>query len=87
MVYPACTISTRTGFTDARLKLTVIAHSDGNRSPVPTETDHLSEPATRDLRTCVDSAQADETLDPKAFDVPFGRNEAANLLRTVYGLT
>ncbi len=47
----------------------------------------LPEPVRRDLRTFVDSAQADETLDPKAFDVPFGRNEAANLLRAVYGLT
>ena len=47
----------------------------------------LPESVRLDLRTFVDSAQADETLDPKAFGVPFGRNEAANLLRTVYGLT
>lgn len=47
----------------------------------------LPEPVRRDLRTFVDSAQAEEKLDPRAFDVPFGRNEAANLLRTVYALT
>ena len=47
----------------------------------------LPEPLRRDLRTFVDSALADETLDPKAFDVRFSRNEAANLLRTVYRLT
>ena len=47
----------------------------------------LPESVRLDLRTFVDSAQADETLDPKAFGVPFGRNEAANLLRTVYELT
>ena len=46
----------------------------------------LPEPVRRDLRTFVDSAQADETLDPKAFGVPFGRDETANLLRTAYGL-
>ena len=28
-----------------------ITYSDGNRSPIPTETDHLSEPATRDLES------------------------------------
>ena len=32
-------------------------------------------------------ARADENLNPKAFGVPFTRNEAADLLRTVYQLT
>ena len=47
----------------------------------------LPELVRRDLQAFVDSAQADETLDPGAFGVPFGRDEAASLLRTVYGLT
>ena len=47
----------------------------------------LPEPVRQDLRTFVDRTQADEMLDPRAFGVPFSRNEAANLLRRVYGLT
>ena len=46
----------------------------------------LPEPVRRDLRAFVDLAHADENLNPKAFDVPFTRDEAADLLRTVYGL-
>ena len=34
-----------------RIPTKSITDSDGNRSPVPTETDHLSEPATRDLES------------------------------------
>ncbi len=34
-----------------RIPTKSITYSDGNRSPVPTETDHLSEPATRDLES------------------------------------
>ena len=41
----------------------------------------------RDLRAFIDLAHADQTLDPSSFDVPFTRDEAADLLRTVYGLT
>ena len=47
----------------------------------------LPEPVRRDLRAFVDLAHADQTLDPRAFDVPFTRDEAANLLRAVYRLT
>ena len=47
----------------------------------------LPEPVRRDLRAFVDQAHADQTLDPRAFDVPFTRDEAADLLRTVYQLT
>ena len=46
----------------------------------------LPEPIRRDLQTFVDLAHADENLNPRAFDVPFTRNEVADLLRTVYGL-
>ena len=46
----------------------------------------LPEPVRRDLRTFVDRARADENLNPKAFDVPFTRDEAADLLRAVYRL-
>ena len=47
----------------------------------------LPEPVRRDLRAFVELAHADQTLDPRAFDVPFTRDEAAVLLRTVYQLT
>ncbi len=47
----------------------------------------LPEPIRGDLRAFVDLAHADQTLDPKSFDVPFTRQAAADLLRTVYGLT
>ena len=47
----------------------------------------LPEPVRRDLRAFVELARADESLNPKAFGVPFTRNEAADLLRTVYQLT
>ena len=46
----------------------------------------LPEPVRRDLRAFVDQAHDDETLDPRAFDVPFTRGEAVDHLRTVYGL-
>ena len=46
----------------------------------------LPEPVRRDLRDFVELAHADETLDPRTFDVPFTRDEAADLLRTVYRL-
>ena len=36
---------------EMRIPTKSITDSDGNRSPVPTETDHLSEPATRDLES------------------------------------
>ncbi|MCY4599962.1 MAG: hypothetical protein OXF27_08575 [Acidobacteria bacterium] len=47
----------------------------------------LPEPVRRDLRAFVDLAHADQTLDPTAFGVPFTRDDAADLLRTVYRLT
>ncbi|MCY4608122.1 MAG: hypothetical protein OXD40_05950 [bacterium] len=47
----------------------------------------LPEPVRRDLRAFVDQAHADQSLVPRAFDVPFTRDEAVDLLRTVYGLT
>ena len=47
----------------------------------------LPESVRQDLGAFVDQAHADRTLDPRAFDVPFTRDEAADLLRTVYGLT
>ena len=46
----------------------------------------LPGPVRQDLQAFVDLAQADESLDPKAFDVPYTRDEAADLLRSVYGL-
>ena len=46
----------------------------------------LSEPVRRDLRAFVDLTHADQTLDPRTFDVPFTRDEAVDLLRTVYEL-
>ena len=47
----------------------------------------LPEPVRRDLHAFVDLVHADPTLDPRTFDVPFTRDEAADLLRTVYRLT
>ncbi len=47
----------------------------------------LPDPVRRDLRTFVDLVQADQTLDPSAFDIAFTRDEAAEFLRTVYQLT
>ena len=47
----------------------------------------LPEPVRRDLRAFVDFAHADQTLDPRAFGVPFTRDDATDLLRTVYRLT
>lgn len=47
----------------------------------------LADPIREDLRKFLELAQADETLDPKAFDVPLTRDEAITLLRSAYGLT
>ena len=47
----------------------------------------LPEAIRQDLRTFVDLAHADPTLDPRAFGVPFTRDEATDLISTVYGLT
>ena len=46
----------------------------------------LPEPIRHDLQTFVDQTAADDSLDPKAFDVPFSRAEAVDLLRSAYGL-
>ena len=47
----------------------------------------LPESVRQDLRVFVGLAHADQTLDPRAFDVPFTRDEAAELLCAVYRLT
>ncbi len=47
----------------------------------------LPKSVCHDLQTFVDRTCSDETLDPRAFGVPFTRDEAADLLRSVYGLT
>ena len=47
----------------------------------------LPEPIHRDLLAFVNLARADENLNPEAFGVPFTRDEAADLLSTVYRLT
>ena len=47
----------------------------------------LPEPVRRDLQAFIDLAHGDENLNPEAFGIPFTRNEAADLLRTVYRLT
>lgn len=47
----------------------------------------MSEPIRDDLRRFLDLAEADETLDPKAFNVPLARDEAVALLRSAYGVT
>lgn len=46
----------------------------------------LADPIREDLRRFVELARADETLDPKAFEVPLTRDEAIDLLRAAYGL-
>ncbi|WP_205769695.1 hypothetical protein [Microvirga sp. KLBC 81] len=46
----------------------------------------LADPIREDLRKFLELAQADETLDPKAFDVSLTRDEAIDLLRSAYGL-
>jgi hypothetical protein len=46
----------------------------------------ISGPIRIDLERFVELAQADEALDPKAFEVPFTRDEALALLRSAYGL-
>ena len=46
----------------------------------------LPEPIRHDLQTFVDQAAGDDSLDPTAFDVPFSRAEAVDLLRSAYGL-
>jgi hypothetical protein len=46
----------------------------------------LANPIKEDLRRFVELAQADDTLDPKAFDVPLSRDEVITLLRSAYGL-
>lgn len=47
----------------------------------------LPEPIRHDLQAFVDQTAADDSLDPTAFDVPFSRDEAVDLLRSAYGLT
>lgn len=47
----------------------------------------LPDTLLNDLRRFADLVETDETLDPKAFDVPFTRDEAIRLLRQAYGLT
>jgi hypothetical protein len=46
----------------------------------------LADPIREDLRKFLELAQADATLDPKAFEVPLTRDEAVALLRSAYGL-
>ncbi|MGX9394140.1 hypothetical protein ACWX0K_23815 (plasmid) [Nitrobacteraceae bacterium UC4446_H13] len=46
----------------------------------------LAAPIRGDLRKFIELAEADATLDPKAFDVPLTREEAVKLLRAAYGL-
>lgn len=47
----------------------------------------LPDPILHDLQTFVDQTATDDSLDPTAFDVPFSRDEAVDLLRSAYGLT
>ena len=47
----------------------------------------LPDSIRHDLQTFVDQTAADDSLDPTAFDVPFSRAEAVDLLRSAYGLT
>ena len=44
----------------------------------------LPGPIHRDIQSFVDMARADQSLDPRAFGVPFTRDEAVDLLRRVY---
>ena len=46
----------------------------------------LADPIRDDLQKFLAAAQADGALDPKAFDVPFTRDEAVAVLRQAYGL-
>lgn len=46
----------------------------------------LGEPIVADLEHFLDLAAKDDTLDLKSFGVPFQRDEAVALLRSVYGL-
>lgn len=46
----------------------------------------LADPIGNDLRKFLELAQVDETLDPKAFDVPLTREEIVAILRAAYGL-
>lgn len=46
----------------------------------------LADSIRDDLRKFLELAQADATLDPKAFDVPLTRDEAVALLRSAYRL-
>ena len=47
----------------------------------------MPEPIRDDLRRFLDQVEADQTLDPKAFDVPLTREEAVTLLRSAYRVT
>lgn len=47
----------------------------------------IPDPIRDDLRRFLELAEADEKLDPKAFDVPLTREEAVALLRSAYRLT
>jgi hypothetical protein len=46
----------------------------------------LPDQIREDMRRFLDLAEADETLDPKALNVPFTRGEAIALLRSAYKL-
>ena len=47
----------------------------------------LPEAVHRDLQAFVDLAHNDDNLNPRAFGVPFTRDEVTDLLRAAYGLT
>lgn len=47
----------------------------------------MPEPIQNDLRGFLDLAEADETLNPKAFDVPLTRDDGIALLQSAYRLT
>lgn len=44
----------------------------------------MPEPIQKDVGHFLEKAEADETLNPKDFDVPLTRNEGVNLLRSAY---
>ena len=46
----------------------------------------LPESIREDLQAFIEQTKTDHTLDPRTFDVPFSRDEAVSLLRSVYGL-
>lgn len=50
----------------------------------PDATVKMPKPITEDLKHFLDRVQADETLDPKSFDVPFTRDEVVALLHSAY---